>query len=269
MPSSSTSFSDVRPVVVASHERSGTHLLIDLLRKQFAACATRKRWGEPMDRLYCSVDALSHGTLDAATAKDVLRRAPRPVIKTHGWPDFFVPGHDFLPDDWQAWLRDRADVLYMARDGRAVMCSYYLYMQYRPEARVPLSAFLRQQHSGMSRVKRWARHVQAWQAAPEAHVVTFERLLRHTSEALSDLEAHLGLEARRTQPLLPARLTSVWHSRFNRLFATQPESTAIVSGEDRLRWREAFSPADCAFFHEEAGDVLIDLGYESLYVKLS
>src|SRR4051794_27731921 len=41
-----------RPVVVASHPRSGTHLLIDLLRRQFPACASWKYPLERMDRLY-------------------------------------------------------------------------------------------------------------------------------------------------------------------------------------------------------------------------
>ena len=48
-----------QPVIVASHPRSGTHLLMDTLRRQFKACRSWKWPGERLDRLYCSVDELN------------------------------------------------------------------------------------------------------------------------------------------------------------------------------------------------------------------
>ena len=48
-----------KPVVVASHPRSGTHLTLDLLRKQFPACASYKLPAQPLDRLYFALEALS------------------------------------------------------------------------------------------------------------------------------------------------------------------------------------------------------------------
>ena len=38
------------------------------------------------------------------------------------------------------------------------------------------------------------------------------------------------------------------------------ESTAIING-DKQNWREAFTAADRAFFHEEAGEHLCTIGY--------
>jgi hypothetical protein len=42
----------------------------------------------------------------------------------------------------------------------------------------------------------------------------------------------------------------------------RPESTAIING-GRQDWHECFTPEDRAFFHREAGDLLVELGYES------
>lgn len=48
-----------KPIIVASHPRSGTHLTMDLLRKQFPACVTYKLPTQPLDRLYLALEALS------------------------------------------------------------------------------------------------------------------------------------------------------------------------------------------------------------------
>ncbi len=46
-------FKDIgKPILIASHPRSGTHLTIDLLRKQFLECQSSKRLGEPLDKIY-------------------------------------------------------------------------------------------------------------------------------------------------------------------------------------------------------------------------
>ena len=51
-------FQDIgKPILIASHPRSGTHLTIDLLRKQFQECQSYKRLGEPFDRLYLALEA--------------------------------------------------------------------------------------------------------------------------------------------------------------------------------------------------------------------
>ena len=47
-----------KPIIVFSHRRSGTHLLIDLLRKQFKECQSWKYPGEPIDCLYLTMESL-------------------------------------------------------------------------------------------------------------------------------------------------------------------------------------------------------------------
>jgi hypothetical protein len=77
--------SGCRPIIVASHPRSGTHLLIDCLRLNFAECHSWKYPLERINRLYLSWASLCgeapHLT-DRASAR-TLARVARPLVKTH------------------------------------------------------------------------------------------------------------------------------------------------------------------------------------------
>lgn len=261
--------SNINPVVVASHPRSGTHLLMDVLRRQFEACRAWKWPGERLDRLYCSIDELnaSRGRLDEQTAHRILERTRRPLVKTHAWPGYQDPflsmHHDGLDDAWTDWLDERGTVFYVYRDGRDVLCSYQLFRQkLDPDAEGPIGAFLRQTENGSTRVRRWARHVRRWHDTSGVHMVQFERLLGQPETIIDELGNVLGLDPEWRDPLLPRPFRSIWESRWARLAQMRPESTAIING-DKKDWPECFTADDRAFFHEEAGDLLIDLGYES------
>ena len=196
------SFPDVHPVVIASHPRSGTHLLMDLLRRQFKPCRSWKWWGERLDRLYCSIDELnaSRRRLDEATAHRILQRTNRPLVKTHAWPSFedvfLTEHHDGLPDGWETWLRSRGTLLYIVRDVRDVMASYQMFRQWFDEnATGSLGAFLRGSDNTGSpnRIANWVRHVRAWQATEGVHVFRFEDVLHDTKTQVQRLAEVLEL----------------------------------------------------------------------------
>jgi hypothetical protein len=261
------------PIVVASHPRSGTHLTLDTFRRQFRECRSWKYWGEPLDRLYLNLESLMRreGALGEAAARRILRRAARPLVKTHALPGyraFYLPDeHHDLPAAWVEWLGREASVCYVYRDGRDVMCSYHLYMKgHDAAAYCSIGEFMRQRHGGASRVRAWADHVRAWLALPGVHAVAFEALVREPRRTLEGLAARLGLTLLGRQPWLPAPPTSLWALRRARLLSRRPETTAVRCHPptERLeRWREAFTPEDRAFFHAEAGDLLLALGYET------
>jgi hypothetical protein len=262
-------FPEVQPVIVASHPRSGTHLLMDLLRRQFAACRSWKWPGERLDRLYCSIDELNaeRNRLDDATARRILRRTDRPLVKTHAWPrfqdTFLVPHHDGLDPEWLTWFHENGTILYVYRDGRDVMCSYQM-MRHRMDASLPdpIGAFMRGHDPGqnVNRVRRWAQHVCSWRAMEETHVLSFEDLLHTPEDTIEQLGHMLGCSPEWREPLLPERFSSIWESRWARLFHLRPESTAIL-GTGAKEWEDVFTSEDRAFFHECAGDLLIELGY--------
>lgn len=262
---------DHRPVVVASHPRSGTHLTIDVLRRHFAACAVAKRPGQRLDQLYLNVDEVMRrdGPMSDDRALGILRGAPRVPVKSHLRADYtrdhsaaVYPGR--LPDRWVELLEGRARFLYVIRDGRDVLASYKVFAQaWDPDARGTVTQFLRSETGGRNRVRVWADHVEGWLARPEVVVVRFEELVRSPVTAIDQLGAVLGEPPLGIEPPLPPATTRLWAGRLDRLRGRTPASTATLAraGETTLRWRDDFSAGDQALFLDEAGDLLTRLGY--------
>jgi len=268
-----------RPVVVASHPRSGTHLLIDLLRRQFAACTTVKRWWQPLDRLYLSFDSLVKPTtncrVETARALKLLEKTQLPPTKTHlvVSPDSVHNRRrrtiNMTPvgEEWFNWFSERAQLIYVVRDGRDVLCSYHLWQQaHSPDARVPLTDFMRQRHGGMQFPEAWAWHVRRSQQNPNAHVFRFEDLVSEPQSTLLRLESTIGVKARRIEPTLPPVVPSGRTARLNRRLSSKPVSTAVHGrwrGRSPQRWKRVFTRRDHDFFLSQAGEILEELEYDT------
>jgi len=255
----------VQPILVASHPRSGTHLTIDFLRRQFADCASWKYPGETLDRLYLPLEALTapRKGISPQMAMKILGRSPHPLIKTHSYPQLaHLAAHH---SDFQDWIHQNAHKIYVVRDGRSVLCSLHLFMQsFAPDTRCSLGEFLRQGGNNQSRVKAWANHVQAWMDEQHVHLLKFEDLIQQPKQTLADLGRKLNLIPSYVEPLLPRSPKNIWHGRWARFTQRQPESTAIIGyyrGQKTQKWQEVFTKSDREFFHEEAGKLLIKLGY--------
>lgn len=262
-----------RPIVVASHPRSGTHLCIDSLRINFKPCWMRKSWFEPADGLYLGLDgsALTNQRLDIQRISRILSRASRPIVKTHALSDLYHGGVER-----SAWtinqhlaksLNERSSFVYIYRDGRDVLRSLYHYMQViAPETRVPFSQFIRQKVNGLSRVGAWAEHIRSWRTRPGVCHLKMEELVNQPFEALSRIAASLDLPPAPIEPQIPRRCDADFLSRAWRRLVPSPSSTAIVPRHEVAECatsRQAFArEADRRFFHAEAGDLLIELGYE-------
>lgn len=265
-----------RRLVVATHRRSGTHLTMDLLRKQFREFQSYKRLGERADRMYLTLEHVgSKGmmsakgprrSVDIETALMIMGRATRPLVKTHSMPGF---------DEWQGesrqfvdeLMRD-ADIYYVYRDGRDVIASLHLYMQYfHPQARCSLGEFIRQDLNGVNFVHGWAEHVRAWLQVPGIRPVKFEDIMRNTRAVLIRLGEEMNIKPALVEPLLPRRLRNIWESRWLRFTSRCPEPSTILGDgynrKQKAKWKTELSPSDRRFFHEQAGDALIQLGYES------
>lgn len=263
------SFPSVTPIVIASHPRSGTHLVIGLLRRHFPACQIRKSWGEPLDRLYCNIDELMRedGRLTETEAVRILSKADAPIVKTHSFPafddGFFEDYPKSLPESWTEWLNERAIFIYVHRKPCDVMKSYRLFRAgYEAESRVTFSDFLRASHDDQARISRWADHVSAWVDRSDVLAIQFSEVLNSTDATLSMIENHIGMSASRVDPLLPSPFSSIWSSRFARLFKTFPESTAVISRGGSVN--ERVSSKDIDYIRNTCGDLLLRLGYHDL-----
>ena len=262
------------PIVVATHQRSGTHLVIDFLRKQFKECRGWKWPGEGLSWQFLRMDRLGnprHPNMPSKALR-ILRRAPRTVLKTHyamgfrHWLDTYSKMPQIKPfcDVFAGTTR----VIYVYRDGRSMICSWHLFQQRNEvSARVPISDFIRQIDTqfGVSRVKAWAMHVDAWLDEPDTVVLAHEEVLKDPRGTITKLGSELGLTPLFKEPLLPKPWKSRTKRRLSRLFAFRTEGTTHMGrfkGQVPVKWKTGFTREDRAFFHEEAGDLLIRLGYE-------
>ncbi len=74
------------PIIVHTFGRSGTHMIIDLLRRQFRECRTWKYPGEKSNMLHASLDDISHGDMESRTRTLArMKRSARPIFKTHAF----------------------------------------------------------------------------------------------------------------------------------------------------------------------------------------
>lgn len=196
---------DAKPALVVSHERSGTHFLMNTLELNFGYLP------------WTDVDELL-GTPVRSTA-DFLRflfATPWPwqsVLKCHYGPQFFP----FLGQ-----LVRRFDVLHVVRDPAAALASFYRYVHDRGAEEGPTSPtfgeFLRARPSGRmlryqaapadSIAARWAAHTASWleagrRAGGAITVVRYEELDAHFAPTVDRLGERLRRAA--GPPMRPDR----------------------------------------------------------------
>jgi hypothetical protein len=255
----------VRPIAVASHPRSGTHLCIDMLRLNFPDCHSWKLPFEGADHLYVDVD-------DRDPNLEAMTRVKRPLVKTHTLPGF-VPLKPLWNDqtaidaDLADWLNHNATFLYPYRAGREAVRSLYQFLNTEAWGeRMTFSKFLRQRVNGTSRARAWALHVRAWMEQCPDCCFAMERLLREPRKVICQIAKAVDLPWVDQDVSVPPAPKTQLMWRLARRASIFPNTTAIPgqAGPDAPgKWQEVFSEADREFFHQEAGDLLIQLGFEA------
>jgi hypothetical protein len=224
------------PVVVATFMRSGTHLAMDWIRRQFPSFRSWKFPGEPLDSLYLPVDVLLPGWEPSHWSPErvrrVLRRPRRPVLKTH----FLEPSLDNLrasQPDLADWLEERGTFLHVTRELRQLLPSLWAFLPdwQGTDPAAPLDeTFVR------TWTPRIRDHEAAWANRPGVRSLSHHAIVAHPEESLARLEVWLGERARWRRPLLPPPLPSRFHSRLARLGAVTSPSTAILARRPTPAW---------------------------------
>jgi sulfotransferase family protein len=249
-------------VVVVSHMRAGTHLTLDLLRRNAPALAPR----------YRNLDELVRGHQDHISLAGFRARLAGergiPVLKSHATPGLEEFAADPEVHAYASDLLARSRIVYVLRDGRDVLVSLYHFTRSfdREARRQSFAEFLRSEDryfrhcpemAGLDRVSTWRRHVELWLARPGVCLVSYRELVREPEAALRRLGGQLGLAV--AEPFdtvaLPRRdLVSRLVRRVLQLADPRHASTAILPGPGRLgdgaRW---FTAEDEAFFAARAG----------------
>ncbi|MEM1183886.1 MAG: sulfotransferase domain-containing protein [Planctomycetota bacterium] len=254
-----------RPVMVASYYRSGTHLLMDLVRRHFPEFRPRMRPFESIHSTYLSLDrfeSTAHRPISPSASIALLAKASRPTIKTHALPSF-----ERLRESTRVFcqqLVDRAVTLYAVRDGRDVMCSKHAWeLAYRDGAEPDFDRFcFTPRPWGVNcPVHDWNEHVLTWLDRPGMIAVRFERVIRDTEAVIGELAEALQSEPQIRHPLLPKPIKSVRASWIARALG-RLESTNVHSKDIRpFKRAEAFDGALTDRFFEMAGEAMTRLGY--------
>lgn len=258
------------PLIVASHMRSGTHLTIDLLRRNLAQASSR----------YLNLDRLMPGDGHGAPLglaefeRELSGLGACPLLKTHtpAGPGWFGADDERSPRADALLASSR--ILYVVRDGRDVLVSLYYYMRHYSERvrEQSFERFLRDRDDffqtcpgfeGLDRISAWARHVEGWLAEPRATVIRYEDLISRRETCLRRALERLELPApERIEPVpVPAGLPRRLLRRVIAPIFPRRVSTAILPRRgvigDAARH---FTQRDEALFRDRAGAVLERLG---------
>lgn len=270
----------MEPIVITSHPRSGTHLLIDTLLNNLAGYT-------------------HYRDVEAITLRDTPRDLRGCILKSHAAPAW----GNFSPAarGWLAEMLAGARVIYIYRDGRDVLTSlYYMERSHLPERTPAFPTFLRghgahwpalEAGDAVDRPTYWSRHVEGWLAHPGVATVAYEALLTDFDATFRRIVAAVGGTARpdpapaklplgpvqrllrrslraqfdqadRVRHDLLLRLAEFDDRTLRRRLAGGAPSTAVFPRQGKIGgWRARFDDADEAFFLERAGPTMRRLGY--------
>ncbi|MFW5652726.1 MAG: sulfotransferase domain-containing protein [Planctomycetota bacterium] len=170
--SSSRSSSEVsigfreRPLVVLSHPRSGTHLMIDGLRHFFRETKLRQKFNQPVHDLYINLDRLDDDHPYAASPEIFQRKfeqsPQRIIVKSHCGVEIDQVGLPYR--DFASCVFSHADLVYVVRDVRPVLASYMALRPLKfPDSPTDLQTFLRTElDADMPPAAGWANHIRGW-----------------------------------------------------------------------------------------------------------
>ena len=253
----------IDPILIASHRRSGTHLMLDLIRRQFPSSRVRLKPLESTHNLYVNVDRLKrdhHAPLSRDAFIDQIHRCQRMCVKTHALPGFTELGERDIVDALVS-----GTVIHVVRDGRSVITSWRHYESERVDAaREGMSVFLRSPAFGFpDRPTSWAEHTRAWMAIPGVLRLSFEDVINDTRAVLERIGEKLGEQPEMREPLLPPRFGGRAKRLVARLQGVTESTTLPGPATGRVpKWHEALtSRADRAFLDDRAGGLLRELGY--------
>lgn len=263
-------------VVVFSHRRSGTHLTIDAIRNNFAA----------YEAPFINLDDLqtdSHSEKRVESYTDRLAAAPC-VIKSHAPAEIEAHFHTEKGREMVLNIVGRSKIIYVYRDGRDVMTSYYHYAcSVNPNVRSrSFSEFLRMKDPlgirksfpMLNNVEYWKHHVSSWLNENNVLFLSYESLVGSYDEQIVRLSSFLGLQE-------PKKITNIirttpkgqssWNvftrgrEKLFKLYSQYVAGRELTSVNFRQgktgAFVDVFSADDLEYFDAVAADLLSDLGY--------
>nr|WP_277816490.1 sulfotransferase domain-containing protein [Mariprofundus sp. KV] len=251
-----------RPVIVASHPRSGTHLTMDLLRRQFSACEVNKRLFSFRDTPYINLDEfLSKNTKVDSREVKWFNRAKIPIIKTHRLPSFDEPFQYLNPipesrAELSKYLEQHAFKIFVHRNIKSTMVSLYYFVP-ESDRGGSIHEFIRQVRGKrqLSRIGFWAYQMARWLERDDVLSLDYDELLKSPERFLPSIGSFINQRPLLRMPLLPEAPKSLLSRRGAMFFSRKPTSTAIMSYESRRYTVDSFNNEDDQFILKEVEKV--------------
>ncbi len=245
------------PVLIATVGRSGTHLLIDTLRHQFAPFSLRKYPAQAITALFVPLDQVADRTYPARAAWRTFGRARRAVARAHGWPGM-IDRLSLVDPQMSAFVRERSSVISGVRS---------------PIVAFPKLWAMAAQHQKWSgdvdgqetfiaeRAQQWAAQVDATWHAPRTMFVRLEEMLETPEREIARMGEFLGLKPRMRAPLLIPPFRSRTAVRISRLGIRPLSTHHFVREQMRRDFPLEWTAERLAILDRYAGDAMERLGY--------
>ena len=238
-------------VLLASFPRSGNTWIMNLLMYLGILVLEQYVHGLHIDRPVDMPDEPSEYIPALKKLKSVVgnERARYRVVKSH--------------EQYQHNFRKS---IYVIRDGRDVMVSYYYYSKRFNHFE---SSFLDFLNRSPSPAREWAAHVQSWISHPKSAIflTRYENLLRDPFKEVQGILSFLG-ETRSFSDIS----TAISHCSFEKLAGHESAAKPNPTPDPNLNffrrgtagdWKVFFSSEHILKFKEEANWMLLKLGYVS------
>jgi len=222
-----TPTSNLVPIYVASHRRSGTHLTLDSLVNNFPA--------------------LAGGFENFDDAGNLPNTA---LYKTHAHAEWGIQNFSFP-----------SRVVYVLRDGRDVMVSLYYYSKkHDPSVRgLTFQEFLQTDNpydtnsyeGRMNRVEYWNYHVNSWldQQHFEAMIVSFDQWKTNSENTLSEVAKFSGYSQNSKINVMVRSKPDTIFSKLLRRAGLSKSSSVQFRGGRSGDWKEHFDQPSLDYFN--------------------
>jgi hypothetical protein len=249
----------INHIFVISHRRSGTHIVIDTIRNNFAD------YSGP----FLNVDQVERRHKDRITLDQFMSQlsGPPKVIKSHMHRDIvaFFENNPRVTEFTENILKS-SKIIYVYRDVRDVLTSLYFYIQsFRKDfADINISEFIRmdndfdgyvdQNKKKLSRIEYWYFHVAGWYNYNEKNIlyISFEQLI-------TDYDATVRLIGHFLNINQPDKIKNVLIKGAcrNDIKYSSVEFRKGIVGD----YRHYLSQEDLNYIHTIASNLLVTLGY--------
>ncbi|HTD68312.1 MAG TPA: sulfotransferase domain-containing protein [Candidatus Limnocylindria bacterium] len=241
-------------VVIVSYPKSGSTWLRFILASLVGESAAADAGGEvDFARMHVLVPEIARTAVEAGIDFDTLP-APR-LMRTHS-----------------AYAPAASNVVYLLRDGRDVLISYYHHFRKFDGFEGGFSDFLRSD----KRRTEWADHVQGWifdnPLAKPFCLIRYEDMLRDPFAEVKKIAQFSGLKnsdehiRRATEQASFENMRRVEEVKGMPYYKPKNTEMRFIRQGKSGGWKDVFTEEDKAFFKQHFGAALIKCGYESSHL---